>query len=212
MDKIVLVGGGGHCKVLIDIIKMENKYDILGIIDNIGNEVLGVPVIGKDEELEKIFLSGVTNAAISVGGLNNPNIRWRIYKQLKSIGFNLPILMHPKASISDFSQLGEGTCVMAGAMINPGVRVGKINIINTGAIIEHDCEMGDNTHISPGAVVCGGSKIGSNTQIGANTVVIQGISVEQNCIVGAGSVVTRDIKENAIVYGNPARVARKNFD
>jgi len=212
MEKIVLVGGGGHCKVMIDIISMEKKYDILGIIDNVGSEVLGIPVIGKDQDLEKIFLSGVTNAAISIGGLNNPNIRWRIYEHLKDIGFKLPILIHPKAHVSDFSKLEEGTCVMAGALINPEVHVGKINIVNTGAIIEHDCRIGDNTHISPGAVVCGGSKVGCNTQIGANAVVIQGVTIEERCIIGAGSVVTRDIQVNSIAYGNPARVTRKNFD
>ncbi|WBW99436.1 acetyltransferase [Oceanirhabdus sp. W0125-5] len=211
MEKIIIVGGGGHCKVIIDIIRLGKEYEIWGIIDNIGNQIMGVPVIGKDEDLKRIFLSGVTNAAIGIGGLNNPSLRWRIYKELKCIGFKLPVLIHPKACVSDYSKISEGTCIMAGAKINPAVQMGKINIINTGAIVEHDCCIGDNAHISPGAVVCGGCTIGGNAQVGANSVVIQGISIKENSIIGAGSVVTRDIEENSIAYGNPAKVTRKNF-
>lgn len=206
MKKIVLVGGGGHCKVIIESIRLCNQYQIVGILDFHEGEVLGIPVIGDDDMLQELYNEGVESAVICIGGLNNPSIRQKVRSGLKAIGFNLPVISHPSSIISDTARIGEGTCIMAGAIINADAQIGEITIINTSAVIEHECVIGDNTHVSSGAVVLGGVEIGENTLIGARSVIRQGIQVGDNSIIGAGSVVVKNILSKSTVYGNPAKV------
>lgn len=206
MKKIVLIGAGGHCKVIIDIIKSKDEYEIIGIIDNnsIGS-VFDIPIIGDDSILDSIYMGGVDYAFIAIGAISNINIRNKIYTKLKYIGYKLPILIHKSAIISRFSSIGEGTCVMAGAIVNPGVDIGENCIINTGSVIEHDCKIGDNTHISPNVSIAGGVNIGFNTHIGIGSCVIQNIEIGSNVTVGAGAVVINNINNNVLVVGVPAR-------
>ncbi len=125
MEKIILVGAGGHCKVIIDIIKSSYKYDIVGVTDRAyvyGEDkfVLDIPIIGDDSILEGLYESGVTSAFVCVGALQNISIRNNIYNDLKDIGFNIPVLMHKNAIVSPYANIASGTCVMPGAIINPG--------------------------------------------------------------------------------------------
>ncbi|MCH5139124.1 acetyltransferase, partial [Clostridiaceae bacterium UIB06] len=210
MKKVVLIGAGGHCKVIIDIIKSTNEYEIVGITNKSYNEdVLNVPVIGDDNVLDKLYNDGVKYAFICIGALNNINIRNRIYKKLKNIGFNLPVLIHKTAVVSTFSHIAEGTCIMAGTIINPGVHIEKNCIINTGAIIEHDCFIGYNTHISPKVALAGGVKVGFNTHIGIGSSVIQNIEIGNNVTIGAGAVVINNIHDSVLAVGVPAKEKSK---
>lgn len=210
MKKIVLIGAGGHCKVIIDIIKSTNEYEIIGVTDkNAKENLLNVPIIGDDSVLQQLYNKGTQYAFISIGALNNMNIRNDIYIKLKNIGFNLPVLIHKTAVLSSFSQVDEGTCVMAGAIVNPGVYIGKNCIINTGSIVEHDCKIGDNTHISPNACLGGGVKIGDNSHIGISSTIIQGMSIGNNVTIGGGAVVINNINDNSVAVGVPARIIRE---
>lgn len=208
MEKIVLIGGGGHCKVVIDMIKLGERFEIVGIIDKEKGQVMGVPIIGDDEILEKLFNEGVRKAFVCVGGISNPRIREKLYLNLKKIGYSLPVIIHPHSIISDSVSIGEGTCVMAGAVLNAGCKVGENCIINTRALVEHDANLDKNVHVSPGAIVLGDVTVGKNSLIGAGTVIKQGISVGENTIVGAGSVVVKDIAEGSKAYGVPAKVVK----
>lgn len=209
MKKIILIGAGGHCKVIADIIKSTNEYEIIGITDNDAKgSVLNIPIIGDDSILNNIYRKGIDYAFIAIGALNNINSRNIIYANLKKIGFKLPVLIHRNAMISQFSSIGEGTCVMAGAMVNPGANIGMNCIINTGSVIEHDCKIGYNTHISPNVSIAGGVNIGFNSHIGIGSCIIQKINIGNNVTIGAGSVVINDIKDLSLAVGVPAKVIK----
>jgi sugar O-acyltransferase (sialic acid O-acetyltransferase NeuD family) len=210
MKKIVLVGAGGHCKVIIDIIRSMNEYEMIGITDEHTkiDKILDIPIIGDDRKLREIYESGVENAFICVGVLNNMNLRNILYDKLKAIGFKFPVLKHKSSIVSDYASIGEGTCIMPGAIINAGSIIGINSIINTGSVIEHDCRIGNNTHISPKVSIAGSVIIGDCTHIGIGSTIIQEIRVGNNVTIGAGAVVISDIIDNALAVGVPANVIK----
>lgn len=207
MEKILLVGGGGHCKSIIDSIRNNNEFTIAGIIDpsGIGNRILDINVIGEDKDLKDMYYLGYKNAFISVGSIGNPNIRIRLYNILKDIGYNLPPIIDRSAIISPNIKIEEGVFIGKGAIVNVGSVIGKGSIINSGAIIDHDCIINEFVHIAPGATLSGSVTIGKYSHIGTNATVIQGRSIGENVMVGAGSVIVRNIGDNQKVYGNPGR-------
>jgi sugar O-acyltransferase (sialic acid O-acetyltransferase NeuD family) len=136
-------------------------------------------------------------------GIGDNRRRLEVFLQLQKF---CTALVHPTAAVSPTVRLGAGSVVFATAAINAEARLGVAAIVNTGAIIEHDCVLGDAVHVSPGAVLCGNVTVGDRTWIGAGAVVIQGRTVGKGSIVGAGSVVVRDIPDDVVAYGNPARI------
>jgi len=210
MKKIVLIGAGGHCKVIIDIIESNNEYEIIGITNknNGGSKIYDIPIIGDDELLMQCLDSGVEYAFIALGGLEDIKMRNKLFTMVKGLGYKIPTLIHAKAIVSLHSDIGEGTCVMPGAIINSGVKIGYNCIINSGAIIEHDCVIGNNTHISPNATIAGGVNIGNNTHIGIGSSVIQSLRIGCNVTIGAGAVVLDNIKNNAVAVGIPAKIIK----
>jgi sugar O-acyltransferase (sialic acid O-acetyltransferase NeuD family) len=213
MEKIVLVGAGGHCKVIIDILRSTEKYIIVGVVDKAyafdeEKFVLDIPIIGDDSILAKLYMSGVKNAFVCVGALENIGLRDKIFNNLKAIGFNIPVLTHNHAIVSPYANIGAGTCIMAGAIINPGTLIGENCIVNTGAIIEHDCKIQRNSHISPKACIAGGVAIGCNTHIGMGSSIIQTVHIGNNVIIGAGAVVIEDIIDNVVAVGIPSKIIK----
>jgi sugar O-acyltransferase (sialic acid O-acetyltransferase NeuD family) len=213
MEKIVLVGAGGHCTVIIDIIKSAKKYEIVGVTDKayvLGEEnlVLDIPIIGDDGILIELYKSGVKNAFVCVGALQNIEVRDKIYNNLKTIGFNIPALIHRDAVVSPYANIAGGTCVMAGAIVNPSASIEENCIVNTGAIIEHDCKIQRNTHISPKACIAGGVNVGYNTHVGMGSSIIQAINVGNNVIIGAGAVVIESIVDNVTAVGIPSKIIK----
>ncbi len=213
MEKIIILGQGGHAKSLVDIIEREQKYKIAGyIVNNVKTESGSrsindlekksghCHVIGCDDDLEEIFHGGITRAAIGIGYMGKSDLREKLWKRLKDIGFSLPVICDPSAVISNHARIEEGCFIGKGAIINSGASIGKMCIINSGAIVEHDCVVEDFSHISVGSVLCGGVKVGKAAFIGANATVIQYRSIGSNCIIGAGMVVRKDIEntENKI--------------
>lgn len=211
MEKIVLIGAGGHCKVIIDIIKSTGSFEIYGITDYMkpkGEKFLDFPVLGTDDELYNIYNSGIKNAFVCVGSVGNGEARNRIFSLLKSIGFNIPVLIHKSAVVSSYASIGSGTSVMPGAVINSGAVIGENCIINTSSIVEHDCIIGRNSHISPGACIAGGVKVGEGSHVGLGASVIQGVTIGNGVIIGAGAVVIGEIKDNATAVGVPAKIIK----
>jgi len=188
MEKIILVGGGGHCRAVIDVIEMQNRYEIAGIIDkkeSLGEEVLGYKVIGCDDDLETLF-SKYKNAVITVGQIRSNETRIRLFNKLKSIGYTLPVIVSPLAYVSKHSLIGEGSIIMHHALVNSGAKIGKNCIINTKALIEHDALIGDNCHISTGAIVNGGAAIEADSFYGSNATSKEGVKAAG--FIKAGSV------------------------
>lgn len=197
-EKIVLVGGGGHCKVIIDAIFCGNQYEIEGIVDNnltVGTKVLSVPVLGSDEMLLRLFRRGIKKAFITVGSTGDCSVRKRIFSMLNDVGFTLPIIVHPKAVVAFETKIGAGTFIAASATINPGTVIGCNAIINTSCSIDHDCDIGDFVHIAPGAVLSGAVIVGADTHIAAGISVRQGIKIGSGCMVKMGSVVIHDLSD-----------------
>lgn len=212
MVKALLLGSGGHAKVVIEIFQKNDDIDIVGLIDkdpaNIGKQVLGVPVIGTDAQLTDLFQSGVDHALVAVGGTGDNFLRLKLFDRLKKIGFQFVNAIHPSAIISKATVFGSGNTVMAGCIINAGAAIGDNAIVNTGSIIEHDCRIGSHVHIAPRAVIAGGVVIGELTHVGMGAVVIQGRKIGRNALIGAGTVIIEDVPDNAVVVGNPGRIIK----
>ena len=201
MNSILLVGGGGHCRSLIDVIESQGVYRIVGILDNektIGDTILNYPIIGSDADLSSLT-SSVKKTVITVGQIKTSQIRKRLYEAAKSCEMNLPLIASPYAYISKHSEILEGVSVMHGAIINAGVKIGVNSIINSAALIEHDVCVGDHCHISTGARINGGVTIESGSFIGSGAILRQGISVGQNCVIGAGCIVLKDVVGNTVM-------------
>ncbi len=206
-EKIVLIGGGGHCKSVIDVIESAGIFEIEGIIDTpdkVNSKILNYKIIGTDDDLQKITRK-IKNFHITVGHIKTPAIRIKLYNLIEKLNGNLPIIVAKDAHISKYTKIGKGTVVMHFAMINADAKVGNNCIINNKALIEHDCNIGNNCHISTGAIINGTCKIGDNCFIGSNAVIKNNISITDNVIIGAGSVVISDIAESGIYVGNPVK-------
>jgi len=191
MEKIVLIGGGGHCKSVIDVIEQENRFHIAGIVDQpqmLGNKILNYEVIGCDADLQELAKE-IKYAVISVGQIKSPSLRIKLFDLAKKHEFLLPAIISPRAYVSKHASLDEGTVIFHDALINANVKIGKNCIINNKALIEHDCLVGDNCHISTGVIINGGVKVGGNSFIGSNAVTRENIVINENSLVKAGSVV-----------------------
>jgi len=194
-QKLIIIGGGGHAKVIIDAVLAGEEYEIYGIIDQkleIGTKVLGVPVLGMDEILPRLCDEGIKNAFIGVGSIGDCTARRSIYDKLKSIGFKLPVIIHPKAVIARDVEFGEGTFVAASATINPGTKIGKNVIVNTSSSIDHDSRIGGFVHIAPGAILCGTVSVGEETHIGMAANIVQSVTIGKKCFITAGCLVKTD--------------------
>jgi sugar O-acyltransferase (sialic acid O-acetyltransferase NeuD family) len=213
MQKIIILGGGGHSKVLIDLVRIIGKYEITGILDlhlRKGATVSDIPVLGGDDLLEVVFNNGTRTACIAVGSVRDNDKRCSLFVKAKQIGFTISTLIHPNAFVSRESKITEGVQVMAGAIIQTNSFVAENSIINTGAIIEHDCKIGKHVHICPGAVISGECTIDEGVFVGAGATIIQGVRVGNNCMVAAGAVVINDIPSGTMVMGIPAKRVNQN--
>lgn len=208
MEQILILGSGGHAASLADALERENKYEISGYIVNEQMDSCSIdyPVIGTDGDLVHLYQSGIKNAAIGVGYLGKSDLREKLYGRLKEIGFCLPVIRDPSAIVSGHAEIGEGTFIGKGAIINAGAGIGKMCIINTGAVIEHDCIVDDFSHISVGCVLCGNVLAGEASFVGANATVIQGIKIGNRCIIGAGVTVRKDVEDNCTVWSGEKTV------
>ena len=206
--KIVLIGGGGHCKVVISILKKINNFEIAGIVDNYKSEsfISGIKIIGTDDDLKDIYKSGIHNALITVGSIKDNTKRYRLFNMAKEIGYKFPVIISLEAIVDESVKIGEGTVIMPGSIINIDSSIGKNGIINTGSIIEHDCKIRNHCHIAPGVHISGAVNIGELSFIGIGATMIQGIKIGRNVTIGAGSVILKDIPDNVIAVGNPAKV------
>ena len=192
MREIILIGGGGHCKSVIDVIELEGKFKIAGIIEKdknlIGQKVLDYEVIGCDEDLGKLR-EKYEYAFVTVGQIKTPDLRTKIYEKLKKLNFKLPVIISPLAYVSKYSKIEEGTIIMHHALVNANAKIGKNCIINSKALIEHDALIEDFCHISTAAVINGGVIVKRGSFIGSNAVTKEYIEIKENSFIKAGSLV-----------------------
>lgn len=200
--RIILVGGGGHAKMCIDILCQMKTYAIHGILDanlTIGDAVLEVPVIGRDTELAKYYQEGIRLAVNAVGAASNHPLRSTLYNRIKEAGFSLPNLLHPAAVVEPSAMLGEGNQIMAHATVGSGVRIADNCIINCGSVVSHDCRLGNNVHIAPGALLAGMVEVGEDTLIGMGVTVYLGVKIGKRVIIPNGMNIFRDVPDGTVL-------------
>lgn len=198
MNRLVIIGAGGHGKVIADNALKNGYSNICFVDDRSTGEVMGLPVVGTSADIPKLD-DGNTDFIIGIG---NNAIRKKI---AAAYDVHWVTLIHPSAQIAVDVSLGKGTVVMAGAVINACAVVGNHCIINTRAVIEHDNVIGDYVHISPNATLGGTVRIGALTHVGIGATVRNSTDICSNCIIGAGAVVVCDIKDSGTYIGVPAR-------
>jgi sugar O-acyltransferase (sialic acid O-acetyltransferase NeuD family) len=215
MIPVAGVGAGGHAKVIIDILRQGNRYEVVALTDNNpklwGSSYCDVPIIGDDHMLTSLRPK-VEHAFLGIGSVRSSALRSHLYQMVRELGLEFLNAIHPTAVISPTAKLGCGVAVMAGAIVNPGATIGDNVIVNTGAIIDHDCTIADHSHIAPGACLSGTVRVGKNCHVGVGACVLQGIVIGDGATVGAGAVVVRDVAAGATVVGVPAKPLSRSAD
>ncbi len=215
-NRLLLVGGGGHCHSVIDSILSAQYYTSIGVVvkdqenlDELMTDPLISPyIVGMDESLPCLFSDGWKNAFITLGSVGSTIGRRALYVKLLRIGFKIPNIIDHSAVLAGKLVVGQGVFIGKRAVVNTGCVIGDCAIINTGAILEHDCHIGNFTHISPGTILCGQVSVDDNSHVGAGSVVRQGLSIGKESMIGIGSVVVKDIPDKVKAYGNPCRVVK----
>ncbi len=202
--KCVLIGAGGHGRVLIEAYSPA-RFD--AILDSQPGllEVAGVPVMRGDEILPELAVQGFTHFVIGVGSARNCARRSQLFQIAIQAGLKPQSVIHPTVFVSPSVTYADGCQILAKVVINTGAKLGTHVLVNTAAIVEHDCVIGAHTHIATGAILCGDVHVGEAAHIGAGAVIRQGIRIGSRAVVGAGAVVVRDVLDDEVVVGVPAR-------
>ena len=191
MKEIILIGGGGHCKAVIDVIEQEGKFQIAGIVDKselIETDVFGYPVIGSDSDLNSLVKIH-THAIVTVGQIKLPDTRIKLFNLAMKAGFILPTIISPRAYVSEYANIGDGSVIMHNALVNANAKVGLNCIINTNALIEHDSNIADHCHIATNAVINGNVSVGQGSFIGSGSITKEGITIIEHSFIKARSIV-----------------------
>ena len=200
---LILIGAGGHSRSCIDVIELEGKYRIAGLVgvqDEVGSRIFGYEVLTTDEGLD-VLAKQVPYALVSTGQIHSAELRIRLYDRALEAGFSFPAIISPTSYISPRATIGAGTILMHGSVINSGVAIGENCIINSRALIEHGSKVADHCHISTGAILNGGTSIGLGSFIGSGSIVKEGIEIGTGSLVGMGLTVRHNLITNSKYFG-----------
>ena len=193
-ENIILIGAGGHALSCIDVIEQENKYKIYGLVglrDEVGKKISGYDVIATQDELVKLS-KDFRYAFISIGQIKNVKLRIDLYESVLNSGFKIPSIVSPQSYISRTAQIGAGTIIMNGVILNSDVKIGNNCIINSKALIEHGTQIADHCHISTGAILNGDCVVESKSFVGSGAIVKHGITIKTSSFVNMGQIVTKN--------------------
>lgn len=206
MSKLLILGAGGHGKVVADTAVASGKWSDIAFLDNNStlHEVLGFPVIGSFESYQYHLHE---NWAVFVA-IGNNLVRMNWLKKLEMEGYNIATVIHPSSVISGHSTVDKGSVAMARVVINANSTIGKGCIINTSSTIDHDCVIGEGVHISPGANISGTVTVKDNSWLGVGAKVINNIQIGENVVVAAGAVIIKDVPDNVMVAGIPSKIKK----
>lgn len=207
MSNLLIIGAGGHGKVVADAASSMQKWDKICFLDDSVISSNRMAVVGRLDYLSELT-KDFSDVVVAIGDNYK---RSELLLKSRNLGFNLPAIIHSHAWISSSAEIGAGSVVFAGAIINAGAKIGFGSIINTSAVVEHDCVIDDYVHISPKAALAGRVRVGECSWIGIGANIINGIQIGENVIIGAGSVVIDDIEDNVVVVGVPAKVIKKSI-
>lgn len=208
--KVVVIGGGGHARAVLDILLQTKGLEIVGFTsparDHRTEALTGVAYAGPDEVLPQVYARGIEYAFVAIG---DNQLRKSRLEHARVLGFTLINALSPHAVVSARASIGTGVAILPGAVVNAGTTIGDGSIINTNASIDHDCVIGEFVHVAPACALAGNVVVGAQAMLGIGTRVIPGISIGSGTVVGAGSVVLKDLPRLCIAIGTPAVVRRK---
>jgi UDP-perosamine 4-acetyltransferase len=209
MDDVVIIGAGGHGKVVLDILTAEGRYRPVGFVDNnpslLDSYVCGLPLLGPINALPRLKRQRIRHAIVAIGDNRQ---RLRQLPEIEAAGFELVSAVHPAAFVSPRAAIGRGVVIAPRACVIVDARIGDLAIVNTAAVVDHECDVGEAAHVCPGAVLAGRVRVGRGAFIGIGAQVIQCRSVGEFAVVGAGAAVIQDVSDGATVVGVPARVVK----
>jgi UDP-perosamine 4-acetyltransferase len=204
MERVIVIGAGGHARVAIEILEEAGCYELAGCTGEGGEEPsAGLPLLGDDAVLPQCYASGIRHAFVALG---DNRARRDAMRMVTAAGFHLINAVSRRAAVSPRARLGQGVAVMAGAVVQANADIGEGAIVNTGASVDHDCRIGAWAHIAPGARLCGGVTIGEGALLGAGSSVTPGVAIGAWTVVGAGAAVVRSLPAGVTAVGVPARV------
>lgn len=212
---IVVYGAGGHGKAVIELIQAIGAYEVVGLIDDgvpLGEQVMGVEVLGGGENLRSLRQKGIGQAANAVGGIGDINSRVRVARRLETAGFHLPSLVHPTAFVEPSASYGEGVQIFPHAYLGSEARLGKAVIVNTSAVVSHDCDLGAFVNIAPGALIAGAVRIGARSLVGMGVTINLNVEVGEGSRIGNSAVVKSSMPAGSVVPAGsiwPARSRRE---
>ena len=199
--KIILIGGGGHCKSCIDVIEQQGKYRVAGIVDvheRMHQKILGYEIIGTDQDLP-LIAKEYSNFLITIGQIRSANKRIQLFNHLRELSVHFPVIFSPLSYVSKHASVAEGTIIMHHALVNSGADIGRNCIINTKALIEHDAVVEDHCHIATGGIVNGGAKIKSGAFFGSNAVTRGYVTVGEKSFINCGAKVECDLSPRKFI-------------
>ncbi len=214
MSRIVIIGAGGHARVLIEAIAADSSATVCAVVDQDpllwGASLSGIPIAGGDDHLKSLHENtGCDSFVVAIGGIKNFSLRRRLYIDAQAIGLAPYTVRHSSCECSASAVIADGCQLLVRAVVNAGAQIQENVIINTAAVVEHDCIIGSHTHIAPQACLAGGVRVGNESHIGMGAVVNENLSIGARSVVGAGAVVIADVPDNTVVVGVPARPIRK---
>ena len=202
---VIIIGNGGHASVLVEILIAQERR-IIGYTDLKEEQFVdNMKYLGTDDVITKGYSSEKVELVLGLGTVNASVTRKNLFDYFKSRGFKFVSVIHPTATFSPSTKIGQGVQIMAGVILQANVRIGDNSIINTGSIIDHDCLIGKHAHIASGSTLSGGVQIGDGCHVGVGSSIIQSISIGNETTIGAGSVVVKDIGSGKTAYGVPAK-------
>ena len=199
---LVLFGGGGHAKMLVDLLRQQTSFNLVGIVDDAippGETVMGVPVLGDSSCLEDLLSQGIVLSANGLGSTKNLESRIRVSERLRELGFILPAIVHPRSIVEPSTQLEDGAQILAGAYVGSEAVIEHDCVINTGAIVSHHCQIGPYSTISPGTLLAAEVKVGMRCLVGMGVKVNTGVRIGDGCQIGNGAIIHFDVPERTIV-------------
>lgn len=206
MAGLLILGAGGHGKVVAETASLMDSWDYISFLDNqlVGQHIIGYPVIGEFGEAER-YRQQYTHAFVAIGN-NKAREQW--IQHLSELGYAIPTIIHPQSIISQHAVIGRATVIMAGVVVNASVKIGDGCILNTSSSISHDCVIHNGVHVSPGARISGSVIVGACSWIGTGSSIVNNVSIGTNVMVAAGSTITCDVPNHVMVAGTPAVVKK----
>jgi len=205
---ILIVGGGGHAKVLAALLKKHGDWNPIGYTDPDDNgPLLSLPYLGTDNVITSLYSErGIKHAAIGIGLVGSTEHRIGVILKVEAFGLSFPAISSPQSIVNEDVEFGDGSIIMDGAVIQPGVRIGSHSIINTGVSIDHDCTIGNHVHLAPGVTLSGEVDLGNHILVGVGASILQGLKITDYVIIGGGATVISNLESSGTYVGVPAKL------